>query len=76
MYRTADRNSLLPGSRFRVIMARASARMTDKETAPPRSNAVLTAAAIGTLTAVAVRNRIRMGRPLPEMAFGRSPSGS
>ena len=46
--------------------------MIDTDTAktvPPWSSAVLTAAAIGTLIAVASRNRIRMGRPLPEMAL-------
>ena len=39
------------------------------KTGPPPANAVEVEAAIGILTTVAMRNRVRTGRPLPDIAF-------
>ena len=73
-YRTADRNSSPSAGRPETSMAMAVRKITASGTAnrtppPPLPNAVPTAAAIGTLAAVATRNRTRTERWLPGTAF-------
>ncbi len=70
--RRAERSTALPVSTPSIIMARPISTMTPRQTAntgPPGPSAVDTDAAMGTLTAVASRNRSRARRPLPDTAL-------